>query len=64
MRPMSTKAQPGSQNRSGLPAALALVAACLLLAGCGDRTPDYSTERSDALAKDLRDRMVHTQGRT
>jgi len=36
----------------------------LLLAGCGSSTPDAGAQRSDTVAKELRDRIVYTQGRT
>ena len=56
--------RPPVPNARRARAALAVAAACLLLAGCGSPPPDPGAQRSDATAKDLRDRLIHTQGRT
>ncbi len=41
----------------------AVVAAALLLYGCGDPAPDPGAQRSEAQSKELRDRIQQIQGR-
>ena len=65
MKPSGVNSGTGRQASSGAWRVLPLVfGSALLLAGCGDRTQDPGAQRSDAVAKQLRDRIEYTQGRT